>query len=287
MKFEIRDVLLPYGEGSAVDRGWPEETGAQPWGVTWHWTATWNLMECRDLIGQEASAGRKGHASAHYAVGRSFAEGVDRYVSLEDRSWHAGREQLLCWDGSAFTGAKDKGARTTIGIETVNIGYARRHVTAGRDWIAATAPNGRWRMRIQPWTEDQIEMMIAVGQEVQERWPHLRPEDHHGHSDLCPEYKTDPMGMPFARVLRGIYGDPEIPDIWTPFLTLNQRREALKRLGYDVSSENARGWREAYRVTLQRFQRDHGLVENGLWTVFVSRRAHALLVGQRVEPAEE
>ena len=89
---------IPLGRGHAVSRGWTKATGGRPMGVTWHWTATYDLAACDRLLGG-AEPERRGQASAHYAVGRSFAEGVSRYVSLANRSWHAGVEQKLRWDG--------------------------------------------------------------------------------------------------------------------------------------------------------------------------------------------
>lgn len=85
---------IPLEEGQAVSPGWTAATGHRPVAVTWHWTATWDLAKCGRLLGG-ADALRRGLASAHYAVGRSFAEGVHRYVSLEDRSWHAGKNQTV------------------------------------------------------------------------------------------------------------------------------------------------------------------------------------------------
>src|SRR6266511_2520349 len=90
-------LLVPLEHGQAVSVGWPASIGGCPRGVTWHWTATWDLATCRRTLGG-ANATRKGQASAHYAVGRSRAEGVDRYVALENRSWHAGVQQTLRWD---------------------------------------------------------------------------------------------------------------------------------------------------------------------------------------------
>ncbi len=165
MSFSFHDFLVPLEPGQAVSRGWPDATGGHPRGVTWHWTATRDLATCRRLLGGP-EAERTGIASAHYGIGRSFAEGVDRYVTLENRSWHAGKNQLLRWDGGAYAKADDKGARTTVGIETVAVGYARRGVPSAEGWIRADSPNGRFKMRVQPWTEEQVAMMIAVGRVI-------------------------------------------------------------------------------------------------------------------------
>lgn len=271
--------LIPLAPGQAVSAGWPAESGGRPRGVTWHWTATATRQECDRLLGG-AEAARRGEASAHYAIGRSFAEGVSRYVTLENRSWHAGRNQLLRWDGQALAGDADKGSRTTVGVETVNIGFARAGVPAAADWIAAHSADGRQAMLVAPWSEEQVAMMIAIGREIVGRWPHIGPRDHHGHHDLCPTWKVDPAGFPFARVLRGIYGDPALPDVWTPVWTLRGRRERLRRLGYTRHfTVDEEVWWQADDLALRRFQRDEGLPPSGFFTTAVAWRLHERLPG--------
>ncbi|HEX8907269.1 MAG TPA: peptidoglycan-binding protein, partial [Longimicrobiaceae bacterium] len=140
------------------------------------------------------------------------------------------------------------------------------------DWIDAATPDGK-PIRVQPWTDEQVAMMIAVGREIVARWPHIGPDDHHGHHDLCPGYKVDPSGFPFARVLSGIYPDRTIVDHWTPTRTVLQRQRALAALGYDLSPWGADGnWGPRSLAALKRFQDEHGLVVNGYWSTFVSRR---------------
>ena len=280
MAFEISDEhLIPVERGHAVSAGWPSATGGKPHGVTWHWTATWDLKTCTRILGG-ANALRKGSASAHYGVGRSYKEGVDRYVTLENRSWHAGKGQTLRFDGKERGGSAWSGARTTIGIETVNIGYARKGVPAARDWIEVLDHRGRSEMEIQPWTDEQITMMIGVGQEIIERFPHIRPEHHHGHHDICPSRKLDVLGFPFAEVLRGIYDDPSIPDVWTPFLSAEQRQQALLKLGYDLGGYGADGdWGRMSQAALEQFQEDEGIAEDGMWSTFVCRAIYNKLQG--------
>lgn len=267
---------IPLEEGQAVDVGWTAATGHRPLAVTWHWTATWDLAACHRLLGG-ADAERKGVASAHFAIGRSAAEGVAQYVSLENRAWHAGKLQRLRQDGGPYRGDDDKGSRTAIGIETVNIGYARPGVPADADWLAADGVDGSVAMTIQPWPEEQIELMIAVGRLVLERWPGIGPRDHHGHHDLCPLYKVDVAGFPFARVLRGIYGDPALPDVWSPFWKVAGRKDALHRLGYLPRPLDPGVWYRADDLALRRLQADHGLTVDGFWTTWVSWRVHELL----------
>ncbi len=269
--------LIPIRPGNAVLRGWPRKSGGKPLGVTWHWTATRDLAMCTRILGG-ANPERKGKASAHYGVGRTPSEGVHRYVTLENRSWHAGIEQKLRWDGAPRTRQWEKASRTTVGVETVHVGYARRHFPAGPDWIEAASPNGRMEMRVAPWPDSQIQMMIDVGKEIIDRWPHIRPQDHHGHHDICPGYKLDVAGFPFATVLRGIYGDPTIVDVWTPYWTVEQRQQALLDLGYNLGDLGVDGdWGRMSDGALLQFQEDQGLVKDGYWTVWVSRAVHAAL----------
>ncbi|MEM1177327.1 MAG: N-acetylmuramoyl-L-alanine amidase [Acidobacteriota bacterium] len=261
---------IPVEPGQAVDRGWTAATGHRPLGVTWHWTATRTLERCHQLLGG-ARAERRGQASAHFAVGRHADEGVARYVSLDDRSWHAGRAQTLRFDGQPYRGPDDKGARTAVGVETVHIGYARDGVEPGTDWLNADTVDGETRLRIAPWPDPQIDLMIGVGREIQSRWPHLGPRHHHGHHDLCPGYKVDVLGFPFARVLRGIYRDPEIPDVWSDTWTAAGRRRALRRLGFATGGGlELNFWTRADDLTLRRAQRQLGLEPNGLWTTAVA-----------------
>jgi len=274
--------MIPLEDGQAVSAGWPESIGGHPLGVTWHWTVTWDLELCRRLLGG-ANAERKGEASAHYGIGRSFGEGVDRYVALENRSWHAGKSQTLRWDGRELTSPDYKGSRSTIGIETVSIGYATSPEMAGDDWIDAATPDGK-PIRVQPWTDEQVEMMVAIGHEIVARWPGIGPDDHHGHHDLCPGYKVDVSGFPFARVLRGIYPDREIVDHWTPTRTATQRQRALLALGLDLGPMGADGfWGWRSQAALKRFQAEHGLVSNGYWSTFVSRRLHQALAERGID----
>jgi len=278
-KLEYNDHLIPIERGQAVGSGWKSITGRKPMGVTWHWTATWDVKTCDRILGG-AKASRKGSASAHFGVGRSFKNGISRYVTIENRSWHAGANQSIRWDGKPcnINGVRYSGAGCTIGIETVNIGYARKKVKAESDWMKCATANGKTEYLIQPWTEEQIEMMIALGKHIQERWSHLTWEDHHDHQDLCPGYKVDSIGFPFARVLRAIYDDPSIPDVWTPFLRIQGRQEALMSLGYDLGKWGADGdWGRASDAALRDFQIDHKMIENGMWTTHVSKKVYAEL----------
>jgi len=137
-------------------------------------------------------------------------------------------------------------------------------------------------MRVQPWTEEQIFMMITVGKEIVARWPGIGVRDHHGHHDICPGYKQDVAGFPFARVLRGIYDDDTIPDVWTPLWLPRQRQEALVALGYDLGRSGVDGdWGRFSDAALRRFQRQHGMLENGMWTSFVNWKVYDVMADRR------
>ena len=278
MSFAVHDFLIPLTPDQAVSPGWTAHTGRRPLGITWHWTATWDLALCRRVLGGR-NAERKGEASAHYAIGRTFAEGVDRYVTLANRSWHAGKRQLCRYDGTPFTDKPaQKGSRTTVGVETINIGPARPGVAARPEWLRVAATNGRSIVRVQHWTDQQLEMIVAIGREIVATFPNIRPRDHHGHHDICPGYKDDVIGFPFALVLRGIYPNETIPDVWTPTSFPAQRQRILIELGHDLGSTGADArWGQKSDNALLAFQRMHGLEPTGHWSTFVSWKAFDLL----------
>lgn len=275
MTFSFNNHLIPLKPGHAVSRGWTTTTGNRPMGVTWHWTAIESLVSTRLILGGNNTVASQ--VSAHYGVGRGFAEGVDRYVSLDNRSWHAGINQKLRWDGQPSNN-NTKGARACIGVETCNVGYARPGHPAQPDWIRAVDTNCSWEMRIQPWTDEQVAMMIDVGKEIIARWPHIGPESHHGHHDICPGYKQDVAGFPFAEILRGIYNDPSLRDIWSPLWTTVARQRVLIALGFDLGTTKDDGlWGTFSQRALDQFQQSIGAVRIPYWTTFTCRDADLAL----------
>lgn len=121
-----------------------------------------------------------------------------------------------------------------------------------------------------------MEMMVGLGRYLVEKFPNIMPRDHHDHEAICPGYKYDNAGFPFARLLRGIYRDPTIPDVWTPFFLTIGRQSALKMLGYNIGDGGAGGdgidgdWGRLSDGALRDFQLARGMVVNGQWTGFVS-----------------
>lgn len=278
LSFKIKeDFVIPTKPGNSVSRGWPSSTGGIPHGVTWHWTATWDLKTTDFLLGGD-KAKFKGLASAHYGIGKSFNEGVSRYVTLENRSWHAGKNQTLRYDGMPRINQRDKASRTTIGVEIVNIGYERSGVISKDDWIECYSPNGKQKMLVEPWNEEQIITIIEIGKEIIQRWSHIEPRDHHGHHDICPGYKVDVSGFPFAYILRKIYNDNSLPDVWSMYWKIEERQQVLIELGYDLEPKGADGdWGRISDSALRQFQKDNDLVENGMWTTFVCWKIYELI----------
>ena len=121
-------------------------------------------------------------------------------------------------------------------------------------------------------------MMVAVGKEILERWPDIQPVHHHGHHDICPGYKQDVAGFPFAALLREIYSDEAIPDVWGPLWTTLARQKVLLRLGYDLGPWGADGhWGEWSQRALDSFQQECGAVRVPHWTTFTCWDAHNAL----------
>lgn len=286
MSFSFSDAaMIPIVPGQSVDKGWTAVTGNKPIGVTWHWTAIESLADTRRVLGG-ANAVNKGISSAHYGVGRTFAEGVDRYVRLEDRSWHAGKNQTIRWDGKKATN-DTKAARTCVGVETCNVGYARDGFPAKPDWIEAVNTDCKWVMKIQPWTAEQMDMMVAVGKEIVARWPHIKPEHHHGHHDICPGYKQDVAGFPFAELLRRIYDDNTIPDVWSLLWTVLARQKVLICLGYDLGQWGPDGsWGDWSQRALEKFQSDSAAVKTPHWTTFTCWDAYRTLQARGITLAQ-
>jgi len=269
--------MIPVEDGQAVSTGWPF-TGGKPNSVTWHWTATTTRRACDIVLGGK-NAYRKpqwdsekkrwtGGASAHYCIGRSEKEGISQYISLENRSWHAGVNQTLRWDGRPVkaNGQLLTATRTSIGIETVTVGYERDGFKSDETWLTTYSPGGR-KMVVQSWTEEQIDMMIFIGREIVKKYPNIGYLDHHGHMDICPGFKDDcSFAFPFARVLSGIY-DVNIPDVWTAFDSIINRQKALRKLGYSITVDGI--WGRMSEAALRKFQTDRNATPNGVWTTFV------------------
>lgn len=279
-----RSWLIPVKTGQAVSVGWTY-TNNVPVGVTWHWTAGWTRDSADRTLGGK-NPDRKGQASAHFCIGRSYTEGISQYVDIENRSWHAGTKQTIRWDGKEVVeaGTSYVDSRTCIGIETVNIGFARTGIKKEADWIRVFSPNGRTEMFVQPWTEEQVTMCIFIGKKIVEKYPNIGIKEHHGHMDVCPGYKEDcSLAFPFAKVLSGIYNE-KVEDIWTPFLTIEGRQKVLQLLGYDIGKAGVDGdWGTKSSSALKAFQKETGLIQDGNWTTFVCWAIYEALKNKNID----
>lgn len=278
MSFQIDEsTMIPIEPGQAVRRGWGDLGGAV--GVTMHWAVTQTVELCTRIIGG-ANALRKGQASAHYCIGRSLAEGTAQYVSLENRSFHSQAGQTLRWTGEHMRSRQFSGINTTIGIETAHMGFATPQEIAAGQFTVAAAPNGV-PMDVQLWTDEQIEMIIAIGKEIVARFPRIQPRDWHGHHDVAPSRKIDVSGFPFARVLRGVYDDNSIPDVWTTLWDVTARQKTLIALGHPLPQFGADGdWGGESRRALKAFQLKNDMVANSFWSTFTNWKIHDLLQAQ-------
>ena len=210
--------------------------------------------------------------------------GIMRYAGVDRVTNHAGVGVERRINGAKSTSNKHKTSWNSVGIETCNVGYARiqgkwldkdkgikrtvRKTThaAKPDWLYIIPKNGgkvtNWRTwkkgsknnpkkrdwwRIEPWPPEQIAMAIYLGKHIVSQLPHITMRDHHGHHDTCPQRKVDIIGFPFARVLRCVYPDEIVPDVWSQFVvsvnrgngrrtTYQSRQTALLQFNYDMKS---------------------------------------------------
>jgi hypothetical protein len=146
-------------------------------------------------------------------------------------------------------------------------------------------------MRVQPWTTEQITMMIAIGKTIVKRWKNIRVRDHHGHHDLCPGYKDDVAAFPFAEVLSGIYGR-KVPDVWTLLALPMQRQNALFHLGFDLGTTGPAKngvdglWGSVSDRALRQFQEQNDLVPNAMWSTFVCWKIFDRLAEKKIKLAD-
>ena len=211
-----------------------------------------------------------------------------RYAGVDRVTHHAGAGVLRRINGAEATPiTKHSGgyyrhlgnyntSYNSVGIETCNFGYARRSRQTGKTTVAAKAdwpyiipkhgrtvtnwrnkgkgvPSSRKWWRIEPWPPEQIALCIYLGKHIVSELPHITMRNHHGHHDTCPIRKIDIIGFPFARVLRSVYPDEIVPDVWSHFLvsvnrgndrrtTTHPRQLALLQFNYEMgnSTDNDR-----------------------------------------------
>ena len=162
--------------------------------------------------------------SAHYLIPRQPPQRAGRGVV-----WQLVPEQQLAWHaGPSFWRGATRINDTSVGIEIVNAGYQR------------TLTGLRW----QPYTADQITVLVALLRDLQQRYA-IAPENIVGHSDIAPQRKQDPGPLfPWQQLAAqgsGAWPDPAITARYLagqsassvvdpqPLLT------ALQQYGYDVA----------------------------------------------------
>lgn len=161
--------------------------------------------------------------SAHYLIDdepetRSGQPVVRQLVPENKRAWHAGASY---WRGRSNLND------TSIGIELVNAGYRRDGVTLS------------W----QPYTEQQIEPLIALSRDIIKRHQ-ITAINVVGHSDIAPQRKNDPGPLfPWKRLAEaGIGAWPDADNV-RHYLQIRQAetqldvsalQQNLRRYGYKV-----------------------------------------------------
>ncbi|NIW24252.1 MAG: N-acetylmuramoyl-L-alanine amidase [Gammaproteobacteria bacterium] len=103
---------------------------------------------------------------------------VHRLVDEAQRAWHAGRSY---WAGSTSLNAR------SIGIEIVNTS----HCTEIDPNLELSTPANE-RCEFEDFAPEQIELVIALAQDILARNPDIDPEDVVGHGDVAPDRRIDP-----------------------------------------------------------------------------------------------
>lgn len=230
------------------------DIGNGPSAITWHWSVTDDMQGLETALGPTNNAEK----SATYGVGRRFGklngndEGSVRWVAYDRSTWHAGPHYSRTVHGAPTVNGHDRANRNAPGIETVNTGYASLQAAQnyvqeqenyrGSNIMAIDGQVGPI-VYVPEWSLEQVVMMIdLVVNDILVQWPGLiLPRHHHGHHDVCPtntsgavgaRYKIDSLGFPFARVLRGIYPNIIVPDVWSEFWDGDAKSPALEYFGY-------------------------------------------------------
>lgn len=174
--------------------------------------------------------------SSHYLIPRADDPSYPRrrarlyqFVEEHARAWHAG---VSYWAGE--TGLNDR----SIGIEIVN-----EFACSGDDRKAAqTLPSGI-ACTFVPYTQTQIDLLIALLRDIQRRYPDIDPVDFVAHSDIAPMRKSDPGPLFPWRVLFeagiGAWFDESqtaaLTDVFAQAMPdVNQVQRALNAYGYEV-----------------------------------------------------
>lgn len=158
----------------------------QPWLLVYHYTATCHARSALNMLTRPDSP----RVSAHILIDRDGT--VHQLVPFNRVAWHAGKSS---WEG--HIGCNN----FSIGIEQVNAGIVLKRgdhtfmsqieheIIEAKDVIHAEHRITHGMAYWQIYTEEQVNMAIAVGKAIAEAY-HIK--EVVGHEDIAPHRKVDP-----------------------------------------------------------------------------------------------
>ncbi|GGX80878.1 N-acetylmuramoyl-L-alanine amidase [Litchfieldella qijiaojingensis] len=156
------------------------------------------------------------HVSAHYVLPKPARHYhrhplIYQLVDESRRAWHAG---VSTWKGRPNIND------TSIGIEIVNSGSDRPFSEVER--LLETDPEATIDLHWAPYSESQIETLIALARDIIERHE-IHPTDVLAHSDIAPARKIDPgPAFPWQRLYEAGIG------VWPDETTVTRYRVAFE-----------------------------------------------------------